>query len=89
MLDLADFALQEQAEDNLMLAISSQAWYIGLYTMAAEPIKSLELLYTMLQFLIVGVVIQHIVTCALSKYGQGALNIRLLCTTDNDIMRYT
>ena len=36
LLDLADFALQDQPEDNLMVAIS-QAWYNGSYTMAAEP----------------------------------------------------
>ena len=29
-LDLADFALQEQPEDNVTVAIS-QAWYNGLY----------------------------------------------------------
>ena len=51
LLDHADFALQEQAEDNLMVAFSS-AWYNGSYTMAAKPIKSLELHYTMIQFLI-------------------------------------
>ena len=39
LLDLADFTLQEQTEDNLMVAIS-QAWYNGSYTMAAKPIKS-------------------------------------------------
>ena len=39
---LADFALQEQPEDNLMIAIS-WAWYNGSYTMAAKPIKSLEI----------------------------------------------
>ena len=50
LLDHADFALQEQAEDNLMVAIS-RAWYNGSYTMAAKPIKSLELHYTMIQFL--------------------------------------
>ena len=50
-LDPADFALQEQSEDNLMVAIS-RAWYNGSYTMAAKPIKSLELHYTMIQFLI-------------------------------------
>ena len=32
--DLADFALQEQSEDNLMV-ITSRAWYNGSYTMAA------------------------------------------------------
>ena len=51
LLDHADFALQEQAEDNLMVAFS-WAWYNGSYTIAAKPIKSLELHYTMIQFLI-------------------------------------
>ena len=41
LLDRADFALQEQTEDNLMVAIS-RAWYNVSYTMAAKPIKSLE-----------------------------------------------
>ena len=50
LLDLADFALQEQPEDNLMVAISRPR-YNGSYTMAAKPIKSLELHYTMIQFL--------------------------------------
>ena len=30
----------------------SQAWYNGSYTMAAKPIKSIELHYTMIQFLL-------------------------------------
>ena len=51
MLVLADFSLQEQPEDNLMVAISP-AWYNGSYPMANQPIKSLELHYTMIQFLI-------------------------------------
>ena len=51
LLDLADFALQEQPEHSLMVAIS-RAWYNGSYTMAAKPIKSLEMHYTMIQFLI-------------------------------------
>ena len=51
LLDLADFALQEQPEHSLMVAIS-WAWYNGSYTMAAKPIKSLEMHYTMIQFLI-------------------------------------
>ena len=38
LLDLANFALQEQPEDNLMVAIS-WAWRIGSYTMATKPIK--------------------------------------------------
>ena len=41
LLDHADFTLQEQA------------WYNGSYTIAAKPIKSLELHYTMIQFLII------------------------------------
>ena len=48
-----DFALQEQPEDNLMVAIPN-AWYNGSYTMAAKPIKSQELHYTMTRFLIIG-----------------------------------
>ena len=35
MLDLADFALQEQPEHSLMVGIF-QAWYNGSYTMAAK-----------------------------------------------------
>ena len=54
MLNLADFALQEQLEGNLMVAIS-RAWYYGSCAMAAKPIKSLELHYTMNQFLIIPV----------------------------------
>ena len=51
MLDLTDFAMQEQQADNLMVAIS-RPWYNGSYTMATKPIKPLELHYTMIQFLI-------------------------------------
>ena len=52
LLDHAAFALQElqeQPEDNVMVAIS-RVWYNGSYTMAAKPIKSLELHDTMIQF---------------------------------------
>ena len=49
LIDLADFALQEQVEDKLMVAIS-RPWYNGSCTMAAKPIKTLELHYTMIQF---------------------------------------
>ena len=52
LLDFADFDLQEQPEDNLMVAMS-QTWCNGTYTMAAKPIKSLELQYAMIQFLLV------------------------------------
>ena len=52
MRDLTDFAVQERPEGNLMVAIS-RPWYNCSYTMAAKPIKSLELHYTMMQFLII------------------------------------
>ena len=55
LLDLTDFAVREEPEDNLMAAIS-WPWYNGSYTMAAQPIKSLELHYTMIQFLIIRVI---------------------------------
>ena len=51
MLDFTDFASLEQPEGNLMDAISG-VWYNGSYTIAAKPIKTLELHYTMIQFLI-------------------------------------
>ena len=57
LLDVTDFALQEQPEDNLVVAFS-WAWYNGSYTMAAKPIKSLELHYTVIRFSII--VINHI-----------------------------
>ena len=47
LLDLADFALKNQPEVTI-----PRAWYNGSYTMAAKPIKSLELHYTMIQLLI-------------------------------------
>ena len=50
--DFVDFAWLEQPEGNLMDAIS-RAWYNGSYTIAAKPIKTLELHYTMIQFLII------------------------------------
>ena len=52
LLDLVNYALKEQPEDNLMVAIS-WAWYNGSYIMAAKPIKSLKLHYTMILFLII------------------------------------
>ena len=51
LLHLAVFTLQEQPEDNLVVTISLEL-YNGSYTMAAKPIQSLELHYTMIQFLI-------------------------------------
>ena len=44
LLDFADFAWLEQPEGNLMDAIS-RVWYNGSYTIAAKPIKTLELHY--------------------------------------------
>ena len=55
LLRLADFPLQVQPENGLMVAIS-RAWYNGSYTMAAKPIKTLELHYPMITFLIILVV---------------------------------
>ena len=52
LLDFADFALQVQVEDNLMVS-SSRPWYMRHSTMAAKPIKSLELHYITIQFLII------------------------------------
>ena len=56
LLDFADFAWLEQPEGNLMDAIS-RVWYNGSYTIAAKPIKTLELHYTMIQFLIKGYIL--------------------------------
>ena len=61
LLDLADFALKDQPEDNLMVTIP-RAWYNGSYTTAAKPIKSLELHYTMIQFLIIQVILKALTT---------------------------
>ena len=52
LLDFADFAWLEQPEGNLMDAIS-RVWYNGSYTIAVKPIKTLELHYTLIQFLII------------------------------------
>ena len=52
LLDLADFTLQEQPEENLII-VFTRAWYNDSYTMAAALIKSLELNYIMIQFLII------------------------------------
>ena len=55
LLDFADFAWLEQPEGNLMDAIS-RVWYNGSHTIAAKPIKTLELHYTMIQFLIMSII---------------------------------
>ena len=50
MLDFADCVWLEQPEGNLMDSIS-RVWYNGSYTIAAKPIKTPELHYTMIQLL--------------------------------------
>ena len=72
LLDLVDFALQEQPEDKLMVAIS-RPWYNGSYTMAARPIKMLELHYTMIQFLII-IIMLKVVTYLLHCNLQHLIN---------------
>ena len=57
LLALADFALQEQTEDNFMA-----------YTMAAKPIKSLELHYTMSQFLTIYIITDYDTMLCYAKY---------------------
>ena len=52
LLDFADFAWLEQLEGNLVDAIS-RVWYNGSDAIAAKPIKTLELRYTIIQFLII------------------------------------
>ena len=61
-----DFALQEQPEDNLMVTISL-AWYNGSYTTAAEPIKSLELHYSVSQILMI--ILMSSLFFVLGRYG--------------------
>ena len=58
LLDFGDFVWLEQPEGNLMDAIS-RVWYNGSYTIAAKPIKTLELHYTMIQFLIIDIYIPY------------------------------
>ena len=41
------------------MVATSPAWYNGSYTMAAKPIKTLELHYTMIQFLIIPITLQN------------------------------
>ena len=48
--ELPDFSLQGQPEDNLMVGIISRARYNSSFIVAAKPIKSVELHYTMIQF---------------------------------------
>ena len=51
------FALQEQAVDNFMVQLFLEHRYNGSYNIAAKPITSLELLYTMIQFLITTIIL--------------------------------
>ena len=54
-LDFVDFAWLEQPQGNLMDAFS-RVWYNGSSTIAAKPIKTLELHYTMIKFLIIQII---------------------------------
>ena len=74
LLDLVDFAWQEQPEDNLMVAIS-RAWYNGSYTMAAKRIKSLELQYSMIQFLIMQISANCRTSIFISGAGEGVASL--------------
>ena len=56
LLDFADFAWLEQPEGNLMDAIF-RVWCKSSYTIATKPIKTLELYYKMIQFLIIAFII--------------------------------
>ena len=42
------------------MVATSRPWYNGSYTMAVKPIKSLELYYTMIQFLIIPIILVKI-----------------------------
>ena len=75
LIDLADFALQEQAEDKLMVAIS-RPWYNGSYTMAAKPFKTLELHYTIIQFLINKVILSFDMIECNSPFKIGQMKMR-------------
>ena len=75
LIDLADFALQEQAEDKLMVAIS-RPWYNGSYTMAAKPFKTLELHYTIIQFLINKVILSFDMIECNSPFKKGQMKMR-------------
>ena len=70
LLDFADFAWLEQPEGNLRGDIS-RVWYNGSYTIAAKPIKTLELHYTMIQFLIICIIyhILYLIICG-CNYGK-------------------
>ena len=49
LLGVGSFISQERPEDDFMATIF-RTWHIGSYTMAAKPINTLELQYTMIQF---------------------------------------
>ena len=64
LLDFADFAWLEQPEDNYLMNAISRVWYNGSYTIAAKPIKTLELHnYTIIQFLIIPVIYRVFLSC--------------------------
>ena len=59
LLDFANFAWLEQPEGNLMDAIS-RVRHNGSHAITAKPIKTLELHYTMVQFLINKIIAQEL-----------------------------
>ena len=63
---MAGFAWQEQLEDHFNDPYP-RAWYNSSYTMDAKPIKCLELHYTMIQFLIKGVIFER--NCGAASVG--------------------
>ena len=76
LLDLVDCTLQEQPEDNLMIAFS-RAWYNGSYAMDTKPIKSLELHYTIIQFLITAIITYfHENSKMIKKHRKPAMSMR-------------
>ena len=54
----------------------SRTWYNGSYTMAAKPIKSSELHYTMIQFLIT--IKEKVTTASSSNFPKKLLSLLLL-----------
>ena len=77
LLDLTGFALQEQPEDDSMVAIS-RTWYNGSYSVAPKPIKSLELRYTVI-LLLRNVCMSYSLKFCLSVLGIYSGLFKLIC----------
>ena len=74
-----------------MVAIS-RPWYNGSYTTAANPIKSLELHYTMIQFLIMVIELSAIwseIIRVISKSNERAARVRFEITSKISDQNYT